>query len=187
MQIDPTELAGVFMLTPRRFGDDRGWFMESYNAQRLAQATGITTTFVQDNLSFSARPGTVRGLHFQTPPAAQAKLVSVVVGAVFDVVVDLRHGSPTFGRHAAVILTAAAGNQLYVPEGFAHGYCTLEPETVFAYKVSAAYAPACDAGILWNDPALAIPWPVAAAAAVVSDKDSRLPCLAALPQPVFFP
>lgn len=185
MQIVPTDLAGVQILIPRRFGDERGWFTESYNAGRLAQEAGISTVFIQDNLSFSARPGTVRGLHFQCPPAAQAKLVSVIVGAVFDVVVDIRHGSPTFGRYAAVRLTAQEGNQLYIPEGFAHGYCTLEPGTVFAYKVSAAYTPAADAGIFWDDPALAIPWPEQARqGAVVSDKDARLPRLAAM-APVF--
>ncbi|MDP7487945.1 MAG: dTDP-4-dehydrorhamnose 3,5-epimerase, partial [Alphaproteobacteria bacterium] len=136
---------------------------------------GIDTVFVQDNLSLSLRAGTIRGLHLQLPPHAQAKLVSVVSGCVLDVAVDLRMGSPTFAQHVAVELSAASGEQLYVPEGFAHGFCTLEAETRVAYKVSAFYAPDHEAGLRWDDPALGIAWPVAAGEAMLSEKDLTPP------------
>jgi dTDP-4-dehydrorhamnose 3,5-epimerase len=169
-------LAGVLEITPDRFGDDRGYFIETYNRERLRNH-GIELDFVQDNQSLSRDMGTVRGLHFQTPPFAQAKLIRVLKGAIFDVALDIRKGSPSFGEHVCCELTAEEGNQLFIPEGFAHGFCTLRPDTEVFYKVSAGYAPANDKGILWNDPELGISWPVDAADAILSDKDKRQPCL----------
>ena len=150
----------VQLVPTRRFGDDRGWFSETYSAPALA-AFGVRETYVQDNHSMSQPAGTLRGLHFQTPPHAQAKLVRCVRGAVFDVAVDLRLGSPTYGRWVAATLTAQNGLQLAVPAGFAHGFLTLEPETEIIYKVSALYAPAHDGGVLWSDPEIAVAWPLA--------------------------
>jgi dTDP-4-dehydrorhamnose 3,5-epimerase len=176
-------IAGPRVLAPVRHGDRRGFFSETWNRATFA-AAGIFCDFVQDNHSLSRATGTVRGLHFQTPPFAQAKLVRVIRGAILDVAVDIRVGSPTFARHVAVELSAANWHQLFVPEGFAHGFCTLEPDTEVLYKVSAPYAPDHDRGLRWNDPALAIAWPVSQAAAVVSDKDRAQPLLADL-GPVF--
>jgi dTDP-4-dehydrorhamnose 3,5-epimerase len=173
----PLSLPEVRLVVPDRFGDDRGFFSETYSRRALA-AAGIVDEFVQDNHSLSARPGTVRGLHYQAPPFAQAKLVRVTRGAVFDVAVDLRRGSPTFGRHASCTLSAEAWNQVFVPEGFAHGFCTLEPGTEVVYKVTAYYSREHDRGIRWDDPELGISWPVDSAAAVLSDKDRALPKLA---------
>ncbi len=173
-------LPGPVLVTPRRFGDPRGWFMETFSAAHF-RAFGITEDFVQDNHSLSVPLGTVRGLHFQAPPAAQAKLVRTLRGRILDVVVDLRRASPFFGRHVAVELSAENGQQLYVPEGFAHGFCTLEPDTEITYKVSAPYAPALDRGLAWDDPALAIAWPVSAEVAAISAKDRDQPRLADLP------
>jgi dTDP-4-dehydrorhamnose 3,5-epimerase len=169
-------VSGPVLITPRRFGDDRGFFLETYSARDFA-ALGIPDVFVQDNHSLSARPGTVRGLHFQLPPHPQAKLVRVLRGAILDIAVDIRRGSPSFGRHVAVELSAANARQLYVPIGFAHGFCTLEPDTEVAYKVTDLYAPACDRGIAWDDPDLALPWPFAADQVQLSDKDRRAPRL----------
>lgn len=166
-------LPGLVLLKPRRFADARGYFVETYNERSLAGA-GITTRFVQDNQSYSANRGTIRGLHFQAPPAAQAKLVRVVQGSVYDVAVDLRAGSPAYGRWEGTTLTADEGEQLFVPSGFAHGFCTLEPDTIVAYKVDAFYAAASDSGLIWNDPMFAIDWPVRPDQAVLSDKDLRL-------------
>ena len=177
MHIETTEIAGVLVLVPVRHGDHRGFFSEVYNRRRLAEA-GVDIDFVQDNHSRSAERGTVRGLHFQVPPFAQAKLVRVVRGAVFDVAVDLRRGSSTYGRHAAVTLSAEEGNQVLVPVGCAHGLMTLEADTEVVYKVSDHYAPDHDRGILWNDPVLGIEWPIPAAEAVLSDKDRAQPLLA---------
>ena len=166
----------VRLLKPRRFGDSRGWFAETWSRRSLDVA------FCQDNMSRSAEVGTVRGLHFQKPPHAQAKLVMVLKGRILDVAVDIRKSSPTFGRHVAVELSATEGNQLFVPQGFAHGFCTLEPNTEIAYKVTSFYAPAHDCGLLWSDPALDISWPVDRDAAVLSEKDTRYPRLADLEQ-----
>lgn len=160
------------MLKPARFRDERGFFSETYNKQRLAKL-GIAVEFVQDNLSFSALAGALRGLHFQRPPFAQAKLTSVLKGSVIDVVVDLRKGSPTFAQHLSARLSAEEGNQLFVPAGFAHGFLTLEPDTLFAYKVSAYYSPEHDSGIKWNDTRLGIDW--GRSEVLLSDKDARLP------------
>jgi dTDP-4-dehydrorhamnose 3,5-epimerase len=173
MEVKPTELPGVLLLKPRFFHDARGHFVETYNAAS-AQAAGLQAAFVQDNQSLSVKRGTVRALHFQVPPKVQAKLVRVLRGSVYDVVVDLRAGSPTYGRWVAATLTAQGGEQLFVPRGFAHGLCTLDPDTEVAYKVDDYYAPDCEQGLIWNDPALAIPWPVASADAVLSDKDRKL-------------
>ena len=170
------------MLILGKYGDHRGFFSEVYNKRALAEA-GIDIEFVQDNHSLSAEKGTVRGLHFQTPPFAQDKLVRVVRGAVFDVAVDLRRESPTYGRHVSMVLSAETWNQILVPIGFAHGFMTLEPDTEVVYKVSGYYAPDHDKGLLWNDPALGIAWPIPEARAILSDKDRRQPRLAELVTP----
>ncbi len=169
-------ILGPLLIVPRRFRDGRGFFLETWS-ERDFEALGVAERFVQDNHSFSAAAGTVRGMHLQLPPRAQAKLVRVLRGAVLDVVVDLRRGSPTYGRHAAAELSAADAHQVYVPAGFAHGFCTLEPDTEVAYKASGYYDPELERGFIWNDPDLALPWPVAAGRAVLSDKDRRLPRL----------
>lgn len=173
---------GPLLLTPVVHRDDRGFFVETYNASQLA-AAGIAATFVQDNLSLSHRPGTIRGLHFQSPPMAQGKLVRVQRGAVLDVVVDLRRGSPTYGRHIAVTLSAETMQELWVPPGFAHGFCTLVPDTEVAYKVTNHYSAPHDSGLAWNDPALGITWPIDEQRAILSEKDRRLPRLAELVSP----
>ncbi len=176
MDITPTAIDAVRIVKPRRIGDARGWFEETWRADVLA-AAGIPDEFVQDNQSFSAARGTVRGLHFQLPPFAQAKLVRVISGAILDVAVDLRRGSPTFGRHVAVRLDAAEGKQLFVPVGFAHGFCTLEDNTAVAYKVTAFYNREHDRGLRWNDPAIGIDWPIREDDAQLSDKDRVAPLL----------
>jgi dTDP-4-dehydrorhamnose 3,5-epimerase len=173
-------LAGPLLIAPRRHGDHRGFFMETYSARDFA-ALGIPDPFVQDNHSLSAAAGTVRGLHFQIPPHSQAKLVRVLRGAILDVAVDIRRSSPTYGRHVAVELSASNAYQLYIPVGFAHGFCTLEPDTEVAYKVTDLYAPECDRAIAWNDPDLALPWPVGPDRAQLSEKDRRAPRLRDLP------
>jgi dTDP-4-dehydrorhamnose 3,5-epimerase len=173
-------LPDVKLVTPPIFRDSRGYFSETYNARGLAEA-GLEASFVQDNQSLSVAKGVVRGLHFQVPPRAQDKLVRVMRGAILDVVVDIRRASPTYGRHATAVLSAANWQQLWVPKGFAHGFCTLEPDTEVIYKVTDYYAPEQDRGLQWDDPALGIPWPVDATTAVVSDKDRANPTLAALP------
>ncbi|MCL6443688.1 MAG: dTDP-4-dehydrorhamnose 3,5-epimerase [Alicyclobacillus sp.] len=170
-----TELDGVFLIEPDVFEDHRGFFTESYNERKFREL-GVDVTFVQDNHSYSAQAGTVRGLHYQLPPAAQSKLVRVVQGAIYDVAVDIRPGSPTFGKWVGVILSAVNHRQLFIPRGFAHGFCTLVPDTHVMYKVDQYYSKEHDRGILWNDPALAIPWPTTQA--VLSDKDQRHPTLA---------
>lgn len=180
MQVEALAIPAVKLITPRIFRDERGFFSETYKAAELA-AAGIAETFVQDNHSLSRAKGVVRGLHFQTAPMAQGKLVRVVRGAILDVAVDVRVGSPTFGQHVTAILSAENWAQLWVPVGFAHGFCTLEPDTEVIYKVTAPYAPECDRGLLWNDPALGIDWPVPAAEAVLSIKDRDNPRLGELP------
>ena len=172
--VTPTPLPGVFLITPRRFHDRRGFFFESYNKAALS-AQGITVDFVQDNLSLSEPVHTLRGLHFQKEPFGQAKLVSVVAGAVLDVVVDLRKGSSCFGKHMSVTLSAENGEQLFIPVGFAHAFLTLQPNTLFSYKVSAYYSLEHDGGIRFDDPKLAIDWGVPADAVTVSEKDRDLP------------
>ena len=179
-QRDWREIAGLVLVEPRKFGDHRGFFSETYNRAQLA-GMGFTPEFIQDNHALSGAAGTLRGLHFQCPPFAQDKLVRVVRGAVLDVAVDLRRGSPTWGEHAAVELSAENWRQLLVPAGFAHGYLTLAPMTEVIYKVTAPYAPEHDHGLLWSDPALGIDWGVAEP--VLSDKDKALPLLAEITSP----
>lgn len=176
VQVIDTELPEVKVLVPRRFTDPRGLFCETYSRRTLA-SLGIDLDFVQDNHSISTERGVVRGLHFQLPPFAQAKLIRVVRGAVFDVVVDIRRDSPTFGRHASATLTADNWQQVFIPPGFAHGFCTLEPNTEVIYKVSNFYSPEHDRGLIWNDPEVGIKWPVAPAEARLSEKDLRHPRL----------
>lgn len=177
MEVRSLPIEAVKLLVPRRFADARGYFAETWNRRSFAE-TGIDVDFVQDNESFSAAAGTVRGLHFQTPPKAQAKLVRVLRGSIFDVAVDLRSDSPTFGRHVSAVLTAESGDELFIPIGFAHGFCTLEPDTQVAYKVSDFYSREHDTGILWSDPALQIAWPLKGRAPVLSERDQNLPRLA---------
>ncbi len=182
--ITPLALPDVLLITPKRHGDARGWFMETWS-RRAFQDAGLDIDFVQDNHAFSGEAGTVRGLHFQTAPHPQAKLLRVLRGAILDVAVDIRAGSATYGQWVSATLTAAGGEQLFVPRGFAHGYCTLCDDVMLAYKVDGDYAPQTEGGLIWNDPDLAIDWPVGADAAILSDKDRLLPRLADLPDPAF--
>ena len=178
--VESLAIPDVKLITPVKHGDHRGYFSEVYNSRALAEA-GVDLTFVQDNQSLSAERGTVRGLHFQSPPMEIAKLIRVLRGSIYDVAVDLRHGSPTFGRHVAVTLDAAGWQQLLVPAGFAHGFCTLEPNSEVFYKVTNYYAPPNDLGVRWNDPRFGIDWPVEDSEAVLSDKDRVQPMFAELP------
>lgn len=181
MELIPLELPGAYIINAKRFGDARGFFVEQYNKRALAEH-GLYFEFVQDNVSFSLKSGTVRGLHFQPPPFAQTKLVSVLRGAVLDVLVDIRTGSPTCGRHVAVELTADNGSQALVPRGFAHGFCTLVDNTVVQYKVDAYYDAASDKGMLWNDPDLGIPWPIDEDQAILIERDRQQPRMRELPK-----
>jgi dTDP-4-dehydrorhamnose 3,5-epimerase len=176
MQAQRLAIPDVILATPPRFADARGWFSEAWNAARFAEA-GISGPFIQDNQSFSAARGTVRGLHCQVGANAQGKLIRVLAGRIWDVAVDIRRGSPTYGQHVAAELTAGGGEQLWIPAGFLHGFCTLEPATQVLYKVTAPYDRAAERGVIWNDSTLALPWPVAPADAVLSDKDAALPPL----------
>jgi dTDP-4-dehydrorhamnose 3,5-epimerase len=180
MDIQECEIADVKLITPRQFVDARGSFCEIW-IDRVFRREVENVTFVQDNQSISRFKGTVRGLHFQRPPFAQAKLIRVIRGSILDIAVDIRRGSPNYGRYVAVNLDATSGTQLWVPIGFLHGFCTLEDNTEVFYKVTAYYSPAHDAGVLWNDPALKIEWPVSSDAVILSDKDQRHPLLAELP------
>lgn len=183
MRVIDQAIPAVKLVVPKRHGDARGWFSETYRADLLAEA-GIADVFVQDNQSFSAPVGTVRGLHFQTPPMAQGKLIRVLRGAILDVAVDLRRGSPSYGRHVAVRLDAETGHQLYVPIGFGHGFCTLEPDTTVAYKVSGGlYSPTHDGAIAFDDPDLAIDWPFGRDRASLSPKDAAAPSFARFDTP----
>jgi dTDP-4-dehydrorhamnose 3,5-epimerase len=179
MQFFSTSVAEVKLIRPARHRDSRGWFFESWNRRAFAGA-GIQAEFVQDNVAMSKSVGTVRGLHFQIVPHAQGKLVRVAKGAVFDVAVDVRRGSPTFGQHTALTLTAESGDQLWIPAGFAHGYCTLTLDCEVTYKVTDYYAPECERGLLWNDPGLGIAWPVTGDKAIVHPRDAAWPALEAL-------
>lgn len=178
MDIRPLDLPGLALITPRRHGDARGFFSEVWRDDLLSPH-GIGG-FVQDNHSWSAERFTVRGLHFQAPPKAQGKLVRCTRGSVLDVAVDLRQGSPTYGRHVAATLSRESWAMLWIPVGFAHGFCTLEPDTEILYKVTAPYDPAHDRGLAFDDPALGIDWPVGRADAVLSPKDAAWPRLADL-------
>lgn len=180
--VETTALPGVVILKPRRFGDARGWFTESWNARHMAKA-GLDLAFVQDNHSFSATEGTLRGLHFQSPPHAQDKLVRCTRGAIFDVAVDVRRGSPTYAKWIGVELTAENGHQLLVPKGFLHGFVTRMADTEVQYKCTDVYAPECDGGIRWDDPMIAIDWGLNGKAPVLSDKDRAAPGLAGFDSP----
>lgn len=176
MHVEPTSLGDVVKITPRQFNDDRGYFCELYREEWFRTEVA-NVHFVQDNQSLSSRQGTLRGLHFQRPPAAQGKLVRVVAGAIFDVAVDIRPSSHTFGQWAAVELCEEDGAQLWIPPGFAHGFLSLRPQTVVQYKVTAPYSPAHEDGIIWNDADLAISWPLGGCAIHISSKDAELPRL----------
>ncbi|MDO8877128.1 MAG: dTDP-4-dehydrorhamnose 3,5-epimerase [Pseudolabrys sp.] len=185
MKIEDAGLPGLKLLTPKRIDDGRGFFSETYRRDALAEH-GIDLSFVQDNHSLSLAAGVVRGLHFQSPPHAQTKLVRVVRGGILDVAVDIRRGSPTYGRHVAIELSAGNWQQLLVSVGFAHGFCTLSEQTEVIYKVTDYYSAQDDRGLLWNDPALGIAWPVTADRAVLSERDRKHPALADLVSPFDF-
>ena len=180
MRIFDTVLPEVKIVAPGRLGDTRGFFSEVWNERDFA-AAGIKAHFVQDNHIRNPLKGPLRGLHYQLPPAAQGKLLRVTRGSIFDVAVDIRRGSPTFGRHADAVLSADNWQQLWIPPGFAHGYCTLEDDTEVQYKVTDFYSPDCDRGIAWDDPALRINWPVLHDAVLLSDRDREHPGLADQP------
>jgi dTDP-4-dehydrorhamnose 3,5-epimerase len=180
MDIQTFDIPGVALLTPRHIGDERGYFAETFRADIFAEKIG-DFSFVQDNESMSAKVGTIRGLHFQTDPHAQGKLVRCTAGALLDVAVDIRAGSPTYGQWVSEILTPESGRQLWIPGGFAHGFCSLEPDTVIAYKVTAYYHAQCDKGLSWDDPAIGIVWPEIADADTLSAKDRKQPLLVDLP------
>ena len=182
MQITSFSIPDVKLFEPRRFGDDRGFFSEVYSKRAFEEA-GLHFDWVQDNHAMSRDRFVLRGLHFQAPPFAQAKLVRVTKGAILDIAVDLRQGSPTYGRHVSAFLSEEAWNQLLVPVGFAHGYLTLEPQTEVLYKVDNYYAPQCEGGIAWDDPELEIIWPLEGADPILSDKDRQLPHLKDLENP----
>lgn len=181
LTVVPTEIPEVKLITPKAFADARGSFAETYNHKRFVE-NGIAVNFVQDNESHSAKAGTIRGLHFQSHPNAQDKLVRVLSGRILDVAVDMRRSSKTYGRWVAHELSSDNGMQMFVPIGFAHGFCTLEPNTHVLYKVTGYYAPDCDLGVAWDDPDLAIRWPVEAGQAMLSDKDMRQPRFSSLPE-----
>jgi len=178
MNVERLAIPDLILLTPRRYADPRGYFSETFHIGRFAEA-GVAGPFVQDNQSHSVQAGTIRGLHCQVAPSVQGKLVRCLRGAILDIAVDIRHGSPHFGRHVAVELSAENGSQLWIPGGFLHGFCTLEPDTEVIYKVTDVWNKDCERGVIWNDPDLALPWPVAPGEAVLSDKDAALPRLAA--------
>jgi dTDP-4-dehydrorhamnose 3,5-epimerase len=179
LEVRRLELDGVIEIRPSRFEDDRGFFSETWNRARWREA-GIDAEFVQDNHSLSRERGVVRGLHYQAPPMGQAKLVRVTRGAIFDVAIDIRHGSPNFGKWISTILSTERWNQLFVPEGYAHGFMTLEPDTEVHYKVSAPYSAELDRSIRFDDPDIGIKWPLAGSEIILSDKDRSAPPLAGL-------
>ena len=183
--IEPTDLSGILIITPRRLGDDRGFFCETWNAEVLAEYN-INTVFVQDNQSLSGAVGTIRGLHYQSPPHAQDKLVRCGRGALLDVAVDIRKGSPTSGKWVGVELSVENGRQLLVPKGFLHGFITLEPDTEILYKCTDYYAPECDGAIRFDDPDIGIDWGISADQAVLSEKDVSAPFLKDFDSPFTF-
>ncbi len=176
MKVERLAIPALMLFTPPRYGDERGFFFEAYTASKFV-AAGLDAQFIQDNQSHS-RKGVVRGLHCQVAPHVQGKLVRVLAGAIWDVAVDIRVGSPTYGEHVSVVLSAENGAQLWVPGGFLHGFCVLQDGTDVLYKVDGGYDRACERGVVWNDPGLALPWPLADDEAIVSDKDRVLPRLA---------
>lgn len=179
MEFRSFDVDGLIEIIPRKIEDERGYFAETFRAAAFHERAG-TAEFVQDNQSLSHKVGTIRGLHFQRHPFAQGKLVRCLSGAVFDVAVDLRANSPTFGKATTVVLTAARANQLWIAPGFAHGFCTLEPDSIIAYRVTNYYSAEHDTGVAWNDPAFAIEWPAMADPDTLSAKDRKLPPLADL-------
>jgi dTDP-4-dehydrorhamnose 3,5-epimerase len=179
MQIISAGIPDIKIIQPRRIADGRGYFSETFRKDALL-AAGLSIDFVQDNQSLSTQRGVVRGLHYQIPPRAQTKLIRVLRGAIFDVAVDLRRGSATFGRHVGVVISAQDWNQILIPRGFAHGFATLEPNTEVAYKVDDYWSREHERGLLWNDPELDIPWPVSPSEVILSEKDQRNPRLAEL-------
>lgn len=185
MQVNDLGLGGVLEIIPKKFGDARGFFSEVFTRQRFHDA-GITQDWIQDNQSYSAEKGVLRGLHFQVAPVAQDKLIRVLKGSIFDVAVDIRNGSPTYGKWVSCVLSAEKFNQLLIPKGFAHGFVTLEAGVEVLYKVSAPYAPQCDRGVRWDDPAIGIAWPLDGMEPVLSDKDRKAPCLAEIAAQISF-
>lgn len=182
LSIQATALPGVIIVTPQRFGDARGFFSESWNKARMMEA-GLDYDFVQDNHSLSEAAGTVRGLHFQSPPHAQTKLVRCGQGAIWDIAVDARRGSPTFGHWVGVELSAHNGKQLLIPKGFLHGFTTLQPHTEVIYKCDDYYAPDCDGAVRFDDPEIGIDWGIDPKDAILSDKDRAAPCFAEITSP----
>ena len=176
MKIEALNIPEVLLITPPKFGDSRGFFSETWSSAKLA-AQGFKEHFVQDNQSLSSQAGTIRGLHCQVAPSIQGKLVRVVKGAIWDVAVDIRRGSPTYGQYAAATLSEENWNQLWIPGGFLHGFCTLEPNTEVIYKVTGDYDRDAERAVIWNDPTLALPWPVQPGKEILSDKDKVLPRL----------
>ena len=175
----------LILFTPKRFSDPRGWFSETFRIDAW-QRLGVHDAFVQDNQSLSGPQDTVRGLHFQVPPKGQAKLVSCLRGSLYDVAVDLRRGSPTYGQWLGAELSAGNGRQLYIPVGFAHGFVTLQPDTEVLYKVSNYYAPECDRGLAWDDAAIGVNWPLGGREPLLSDKDTRQPALVDFDSPFVY-
>jgi len=184
MKIHNTHMLGLILIEPKRFGDHRGFFAETYSRRTYA-SLGVDVAFVQDNHSLSAAVGTVRGLHFQAPPHAQAKLVRCGRGAIFDVAVDIRRGSPTYGKWAGFTLSADNGAQLYIPKGFAHGFVTLEADSEIVYKCSEYYSPEAEGALRWDDPDIGIEWPIKGNA-ILSEKDASAPLLADFYSPFAF-
>ncbi len=178
MQFTPLDIEGIFLIKPRRFSDDRGFFCESFRQSLFEDATGVKTEFIQDNFSYSKHRGTVRGLHYQAPPHAQGKLVRCTRGEIMDVAVDVRPGSKTYGQHVTAKLSAENGHQIWVPSGFLHGFATLTDDCDVAYKVTDYYSGDCDGNVLWNDPSLNIDWGIKESEAILSDKDKIAPELA---------
>lgn len=181
--ITPLAIQEVLLITPKRHGDARGWFTETWSRKAM-EAAGLELDFVQDNQAFNAKAGTVRGLHFQQAPHAQAKLIRSIQGVILDVAVDVREGSPTYGKWVSAELTADGGEQLLVPRGFAHGYCTLTDDCMIAYKVDGQYAPQTEGAVLWNDPDIGIDWRFAGEV-TLSDKDKAAPRLKDMPKARF--
>ena len=177
MNTEPLSLPEILLITPKRHGDARGWFTETYTRRAFAEA-GVADDFVQENHAYSKEQGTLRGLHLQVPPKAISKLIRCVAGAIFDVAVDVRAGSPTYGRWAGAELSAENGRSLYVPRGFAHGYLTLTPDVEVLYKQDGYWAPDCERGVRWDDPAIGIDWPLPPGGVTLNDRDRALPLLA---------
>lgn len=185
MEIIKTDIEGVFVIEPKVFGDNRGYFFESFNAKEFAEKTGINITFVQDNESKS-RYGVLRGLHFQLPPFTQSKLVRVVKGRVLDVAVDIRKGSPTYGKYVSCEMTEENKRQFFIPKGFAHGFCVLSDEAVFQYKCDEFYHPEAEGAIAWDDKEIGIEWPIPSDRVILSEKDKNHPTLKLFETPFIF-